>query len=1756
MSGDNKKKCIEEIREEFGIGIIDEKSLNAINNYKRKLDNALKLLSEQLYSEKNHFIMELIQNADDNEYQANNIPYLKFIYDNEQIVIKNNEIGFNKENVKALCGVGESTKSNKEGFTGEKGIGFKSVFIITDEPEIYSNGYFFKFYRKYENELGYIVPHWIEIIPNIVEKEITNIILPVKESEKKNIIKFEDIKPEMLMFLRKLKIIELFDNILNNKKSFKYYDKSMDGSLDDNEIKIFNCDNIQTWKFFKSSKEIPENYQDESRKYLPHKISIEEYENIVDSIDIESDINIINDYFKKNNNFMILEKEISKEIQERIRKILVDNGYKFYSEFILAFPINEKKDFKEIDDLYIYAFLPVKKENFMFLIQANFILSTNREDIDKKRLWNEWHRDMIAEVFLESLEMFKNDDKLKYSYYNYISLPSDISDEFFKEVSSQIIELIKGKESILTENNKWEKPENLFFYDDELIKIISNKDLIRYFNKQYINHSNNFDKRLFKEFEVKDFDNKYLIEILDQKEWLESKDDEWFIKLYAFLNKKEIFNIKDKYIFLLQNDELTSLKDGNIFYPLINETSYEFEKKIRIIKHSLYEKISENENAKLFIEKMGLLKPDVSEIIEKHILPDYEKNVKEKNDEILYEYIKYIKINYSSLSSEIQIKLKDSIKLKTKGDGDYRIPSYLYLSKEYFNDYSLEELLSDKENYFVSEYYLKDILKDTEEELSKLRRTIKKKGQSKQAFKKYIEDKKKEIKGKEKEKILEWKKFFNKIDISVKIKIKKDKNTIKNGNNLSSSQRIIQQNSIWENEIFEDSYESGIYYIENDYKSEDFLCIIKNFDKDDNNWNNYVFHIISSDWNYYSRFIKCVYYYRLNRANSWYAKDTKSTFLINLINSKWIPTTKGIQKPIETYLDSEEIREILGDDVPYLIDSNYNPDMIDKIGINKVIEVPQLLKHLIWLRDNGIKDKERYQKIYILLLKRWTYNYSEQIKNTFSSEKLIFIEDDFYKTSEVFWMDNFYCFKDKVHNLINYYRSLKEFFINEERLDIKDNPNLIDYISLLKNYIEKKELNEDDYNIIKNIYKAFRNFSENEREDSEELFNDYIGVKFIWTNKREFKSVKNNLYVNNDEYVYNLFNDNPDVSFFFIDKDEYPSYKDFIEIFNIPYVKDEIKINLINSNECIKNNQLEKNIQDNILYITRYIYTKYPKKYSSIKESKSFDEFCSIRCYSNDILKTEFILDNAKINSECEILLKENNLYMKTDIIKNIDKISNELAKYFDLDIEDFISNLLNKLTDNEKKALLEIRGIAELPKDEIKWIENIIDSQEIGSSDEGNNENNESDLINSDINNLENQSYQKIEDKDLNKNNIEEDSKTEEQYDNNEEKNNEDEIAIEKRETKNLNRRNDENNIDNNKENSDHKNRENNSNQNDEKDQHSKSYKDENPDIDKDYNKNRDDNKTDKGNNHHNYINKNISSTDSTPKPTTEKSKEDMIRKNIENLRSISVSPKEIEDESDEESKSNKRDDKKYRNAVIVFERKEGRYPKEMSELNKGYDIDSFNLPENAQDRLLIRRIEIKGKGKGRKWEDEEIVELSDAQYMEALNFKNNRESKTVDSDFYLYIVEEIDETNFRIMIIRNPAVKSKKYILRAGIWRYNEMLDKNVEISIIGETENVWDEIINLISEDEDYNYAIPLINKLKENNIKPPKIENVVKNMDDIELLFYWEDKKIALVSKSIIEDEINGVKLIKIPDKIDDDFLNIFDFNYNTRLIKED
>jgi hypothetical protein len=102
-------------------------------------DTAVLDLLGQLYSERTHFIFELIQNAED--AGATELAFELF---GDRLEVRHDGRPFTEADVRGVCGVGQSRKSGDLTQIGQFGIGFKSVYAYTRTPRIYSGGEHFR----------------------------------------------------------------------------------------------------------------------------------------------------------------------------------------------------------------------------------------------------------------------------------------------------------------------------------------------------------------------------------------------------------------------------------------------------------------------------------------------------------------------------------------------------------------------------------------------------------------------------------------------------------------------------------------------------------------------------------------------------------------------------------------------------------------------------------------------------------------------------------------------------------------------------------------------------------------------------------------------------------------------------------------------------------------------------------------------------------------------------------------------------------------------------------------------------------------------------------------------------------------------------------------------------------------------------------------------------------------------------------------------------------------------------------------------------------------------------------------------------------------------------------------------------------------------------------------------------------------------------------------------------------------------------
>jgi len=140
---------------------------------KKNRDHSHSIIGEQLYSKQTHFIFELLQNAEDEGATK-----VKISFDNDRLVFEHNGNPFDISDIEAITSFGNNERKKlKPNAIGRFGIGFKSVFSVTEKPEIKSGDFHFAISNF--------------IVPNLIDSEKskeTIITLPFKSSKQRQII--------------------------------------------------------------------------------------------------------------------------------------------------------------------------------------------------------------------------------------------------------------------------------------------------------------------------------------------------------------------------------------------------------------------------------------------------------------------------------------------------------------------------------------------------------------------------------------------------------------------------------------------------------------------------------------------------------------------------------------------------------------------------------------------------------------------------------------------------------------------------------------------------------------------------------------------------------------------------------------------------------------------------------------------------------------------------------------------------------------------------------------------------------------------------------------------------------------------------------------------------------------------------------------------------------------------------------------------------------------------------------------------------------------------------------------------------------------------------------------------------------------------------------------------------------------------------------------------------------------------------------
>ena len=967
--------------------------------------------------DKTHFVYELIQNADDSKSKR-----LELHLCEKELLVWNDGCKFREEDVLRISSVGFSDKDLTQ--IGNFGEGFKAVYNYTDRPEVYSGDERFclpdptSISKTLEDFASSSLVEGIDRVPpkiaELVEEGRTVFRLPFKENlRQEDLTLLKDqlrqlLKKRPLFFLPHLETIQWHDICSGQTGTYCRCQYRQIQGADQVELKASINGEVQE----------SERFLIFSKKFQPRSDVIDEL------LQIEYD------------------PERRKRIQETGDKLQpIEVAFKLQDGKIVA-----------MDNCVLFAYLSTEKETHLrFFIQARYQTNPARNDIEKTEQ-NPWNRWLVKEtaVFLpEILEQLKVNSLLEPSFFNVVPLKEDNVPSEFSPIAEALQKSMQECPFVPTQDGGYARAENVFYPESTpLRKLVksSGMHLDSSLLHPYIRKDAKESERCFDVMAkagVKEINASDLLCWLEEQscKWFKNKTNKWLCSLYIYFNRKwsksELERIKELPLVRLENGKHVCVSDQLVYFP--PETDEDIEdikplfKDLRILKSTLLRKEGYND-IKAFLRDIGVEKLNPENLITESICPLYSQPnkpaVMENRRHVRYIFKSWQKVEGEGFERN---RLEESVgevpilrvyKGIQRESSDFIVPCDAYLPQAYTGDNDLETYfsVSDGPPWFIDDKYLTQN-SDTKDWFRFLKaigamdtpRVIRKK-------------------------IFRTSENYQEFDEEVK------KHKIK-------SEYSVQ----WWRTNIEDFYLQGLSEALDKISKQgkvDFSRIV---------WQLLVKMVdllpteVWSQNTFFNNLFqgKYCWFYRTNER-----KLFDATFYRQLKSTAWIPDGQGdFHIPSKYFAPTN--REVLGDNFLYLpsdFDISTRPAqwLAKKLDVHLQADAADVLDYLQTLSQTEV-SVEKIEPIY-----KFLESESEDADLwRFEEEPLIFTpepESRWWRTDEVFWVNESPVFGDHCGYLVDYYGDpLKEFF---RGLGVRERATPSDYIRVIRD-IASAEVPED-----------------------------------------------------------------------------------------------------------------------------------------------------------------------------------------------------------------------------------------------------------------------------------------------------------------------------------------------------------------------------------------------------------------------------------------------------------------------------------------------------------------------------------------------------------------------------------------------------------------------------------------------------------------------------------------------------------------------
>lgn len=657
-------------------------------------------LVKQWFDDPSHVLPEMLQNADDEGATT-----MRIDLNDERILIQNNGKKFTKKQIESICSIGLTTKK-VSGYIGMYGVGFKSVFAVSDKPKVHSGNYSFCF-----DEETLIVPHWVPPVEEYREWN-TTINLPLKdkrayESLKNQLVLLEQNYVKPLLFLRKIRELD----VTIGGSTVTYSCEESASPLADKLGAKIMC--IKKNDFLLGRFCVYRNNPPLSKDLFEHLIS---------------------------------ERHIQKKEKEKLLK-----QTPIESEICISFRVSDDGHILPNQEGLLFAFLPTKIKTYLpFDINADFILNPTRDGLNRTDdPYNLWLCKEAANTIIKLIPKYK--DRVPSEYYTdfYNLLPCDVEERetyLEEQICKPIIDYVKTNQCFLTKNplHRWVLADEVVEAPGKIRTLLPS--IFEILQKYYLSDEIKTAVREFlaEKFGIQKIGIKEFLDWLSGRDIVTGRNTDWLFELFVYLGeeyertdhweqKQFLDKVRNCYLIPAEGNFVLRLSEtSKPVYRAKPDVPLELLEEMFILRQDLFERLNkEISGDETLSKKVTIAREFLWELVDeaspKRILEEVinrkyegieENEIKnEKENKLLNDLTVYLKRN----SDKLDLK-KARVKLRVKDKNLYKSAAELYLCNDYLKDVLADKLIYDIEYLgrglfdFVSPDYLFLELNVTEEE--------------------------------------------------------------------------------------------------------------------------------------------------------------------------------------------------------------------------------------------------------------------------------------------------------------------------------------------------------------------------------------------------------------------------------------------------------------------------------------------------------------------------------------------------------------------------------------------------------------------------------------------------------------------------------------------------------------------------------------------------------------------------------------------------------------------------------------------------------------------------------------------------------------------------------------------------------------------------------------------------------------------------------------------------------------------------------